>query len=129
MYQLTPREDELCKAIVDCAYTVHKKLGPGLLEKIYEACFCYELSKRGISYQRQVDVPIYYDDLYFNEGVRMDVYVENLIICELKAVELINPLWEAQVISHIRLTNKHVGFLLNFDVVLMKHGIRRFCVA
>ena len=110
MYQLTPREDELCKAIVDCAYTVHKKLGPGLLEKIYEACFCYELSKRGISYQRQVDIPIYYDELYFNEGVRMDVYVENLIICELKAVELINPLWEAQVISHIRLTNKHVGF-------------------
>ena len=115
---------------VNCrlSYTVHKKLGPGLLEKIYEACFCYELNKRSIAYQRQIDVPIYYDEMFFNEGVRMDVYVENLIICELKAVELINSLWEAQIISHLNLTKKHVGFLINFDVVLIKDGIRRYCL-
>lgn len=82
-----PKElDAIGKLIVDAAYTVHRKLGPGLLEKVYEICFCHELSKRGLSYQRQLDIPIVYDGLVFNEGLRLDVLVENQVICELKAI-------------------------------------------
>lgn len=129
MYQPTEHEEYLCRQIVDCAYTVHKRLGPGLLEKIYEACFCYELTKRSIKTQRQASLPIYYDDLVFDEGLRMDVLVDDLIICEIKAVEQVNSLWQAQIISHLTLTRLHVGFLINFNVSLIKTGMRRFCVA
>ena len=128
MYHLTKHEEWLCSEIVDCAYQVHKKLGPGLLEKIYEACFCYELSKRGIKNDRQVDLPILYDELVFDEGLRLDVLVDDLIICELKSVELVNPLWQAQIMSHLRLTKNHVGFLINFNVKFIKNGIRRYCI-
>jgi len=76
-------EEDIAKKIVDSAFTVHKKLGPGLLEKVYEICFCHELSKRGLKYQRQVYVPIIYDGIIFNEGLRLDVLVEEHVICEL----------------------------------------------
>ena len=128
MYILTEREEMLCKIIVECAYEVHKRLGPGLLEKIYEACFCYELSKRGVANKRQVSLPIKYDDMIFDEGLRIDVLVDDLIICEIKAVNEINPVWQAQVLSHLKLVNLHVGFLLNFNTSLMKHGTRRYCM-
>lgn len=128
MYTLTVFEEKLCKEVVDCAYLVHKQLGPGLLEKIYEACFCHELKKRGIQFERQKSLPIIYDGLEFDEGLRIDVYVENTIICELKAVENVNPLWQAQLISHLKLTGDHVGFVINFNVNLIKNGIRRYCV-
>lgn len=128
MYILTAFEEQLCKEIVECAYLVHKQIGPGLLEKMYEACFCYELQKRGILHERQKALPILYDELKFDEGLRIDVYVEERIICEMKAVETVNPLWQAQVISHLKLTNTHVGFLINFNVTLIKNGIRRYCI-
>jgi len=128
MYQLTEYEEWLCGEIVDCAYKVHKELGPGLLEKIYEACFCHELTKKGIKYQRQVELPVFYDGLRFNEGLRMDVLVEEIVICELKALETVNPLWQAQIMSHLKLTKNNIGFLINFNVVLIKNGIRRFCI-
>ncbi|MBL0183301.1 MAG: GxxExxY protein [Chitinophagaceae bacterium] len=89
--QLSEREEFLGKEIVDAAYKVHKELGPGLLEKIYEACLCYELEKKGIAYKRQVEIPVLYDGIKFNEGLVMDVLVDELVICELKAVEAINP--------------------------------------
>lgn len=127
MYRLTEYEDWLCGEIVDCAFKVHKGLGPGLLEKIYEACFCHELTKKGIPFQRQVALPIYYDGLIFDEGLRMDVFVDSSVICELKAVELVNPVWEAQILSHLKMTGKHVGFLINFNIPLIKNGIRRYC--
>ena len=120
--------EDIGKKIVDAAYTVHKNLGPGLLEKVYEICFCHELSKRGLSYSRQVDIPIVYDGLTFEEGLRLDVLVEDKVICELKAVDLVNPVWEAQVLSHIKLTNKRLGYLINFDVVNIGHGIKRFVI-
>ena len=120
--------DILAKKIVDSAYTVHKNLGPGLLEKVYEICFCHEIAKRGLHYQRQIDIPIVYDGLVFNEGLRLDVIVENQIICELKALEMINPLWEAQILSHLKLTNKRLGFLINFNVANIGAGIKRFVV-
>jgi len=96
-----------------------------LLEKVYEVCFCHELSKRGLEYKRQVDVPIVYDGIVFDEGLRLDVLVEELIICELKAVEEMNPVWEAQLLSHLKLTGKRLGFLINFNVPVIKKGIKR----
>ena len=128
MYTLTAYEEELCKEIVDCAYKVHKELGPGLLEKIYETCFCHELKKKGIRYKRQVALPVFYDGLVFDEGLRMDVFVEEMIRCELKAVEVINPLWQAQIMSHLKMTQNNIGFLINFNVALIKNGIRRYCI-
>lgn len=126
MYKLSEREEWLCKEIVDCAYKVHKQLGPGLLEKIYEVCFSHELTKKEIFFRRQVYIPVIYDGLEFDEGLRLDVFVDDLIICELKAIDIVNPIWEAQILSHLKLTGKHVGFLINFNVALIKDGIRRY---
>jgi GxxExxY protein len=128
MYTLTEQEQYLSKQIVDALFKVHSNLGPGLLEKVYEACFCHELNKKGISFRRQVFLPVYYDGLYFDEGIRCDVFVEELILCELKAIDTVNPVWEAQILSQLKLTNNHVGFLVNFNVVRIKDGIRRFSV-
>ena len=122
---LSAREESIAKKIVDAAFTAHKKLGPGLLEKVYEVCFCHELSKRGLKHQRQVDIPIVYDGIVFKEGLRSDVFVEELVICELKAVDEMNPVWEAQILSHLKLTNKRLGFLVNFNVPLIREGIKR----
>lgn len=126
--KLSEEEERIAKLIVDAAYTVHKNLGPGLLEKVYEICFCHELQKRGLKYKRQVDIPIVYDGIIFDEGLRLDVWVEDVIICELKAVDELNPVWSSQVISHLKLTNNRLGFLINFNVALIKDGIRRFIV-
>lgn len=128
-FEPIPAELEIVgKKIVDAAYTVHKTLGPGLLEKVYEICFCYELEKRGLQYLRQVDIPIVYDGITFQEGLRLDVLVENAVICEIKAVDLVNPVWEAQILSHLKLTSKRLGFLINFNVVNIGQGIRRFII-
>ena len=128
MYQLSSREEQLSREIVDCAYKVHKQLGPGLLEKIYEACFCRELEKKNIPFKRQVEIPVYYDGVQLMEVLRLDVLVDELIIIDTKAAETLLPLWYAQLRSYLKLFNKKVGFLLNFNVILMKQGIRRFCV-
>lgn len=114
------------KEIVDAAFRVHRALGPGLLEKVYEACFCHELNKKGIEFLRQVDIPIEYDGLIFDEGLRLDVLVEDKIICELKSVDKINPIWEAQILSHLKLMDKHLGYLINFNVKNIGRGIKRF---
>ena len=123
--KLSKKEEYIAGKIVDAAYTVHKELGPGLLEKVYEVCFCHELSKRELNFQRQVDIPIKYDGIYFEEGLRLDVLVEDIVICELKAVNEVNPVWEAQILSHLKLTGKRLGFLINFNVPLIKNGIKR----
>jgi GxxExxY protein len=123
---LSEREESIARGVVDAAYSVHKELGPGLLEKVYEICFCHELSKRGLGYQRQVDIPIVYDGIAFDAGLRLDVLVEELVVCELKAVDEMNPVWEAQILSHLRLTGRRLGFLISFNVALAKHGTKRF---
>ena len=120
--------EEMAKKIVDAAYVVHKNLGPGLLERIYEVCFCHELSKRGLSFKRQVDLPIVYDNITFDEGLRCDVLVEDQIICELKAVDQMIPVYDAQIISHLKLIKKRLGFLINYNVPIIKQGIKRFIV-
>ena len=122
---LSKYEEILAKKIIDAAFTVHKALGPGLLERIYEVCFCHELSKRQLRYQRPVSLPIKYDGMVFDEGLRLDVLVEDLIICELKAVDEMNPVWKAQILSHLKLTGKRLGFLINFNVPLIKNVINR----
>jgi len=127
LYKPIPQEiDSLGKEIVDAAYIVHKNLGPGLLEKVYEIAFCHELKKKGINFNRQVTIPIVYDGIEFEEALRLDVLVEGQIICELKAIEQINPVWEAQILSHLKLTNNRLGYLINFNVPLIKNGIKRF---
>jgi GxxExxY protein len=119
------KEESVAKQVVEAAYAVHKALGPGLLEKIYEVCFCHELTKRGLFYQRQIDIPIEYDGLTFDEGLRLDVLVEGLVICEIKAVDKTNPVWETQLLSYLKLTGKRIGFLINFNVPIVKNGIKR----
>ncbi len=119
------KEEVVATKIVDAAYTAHKALGPGLLEKIYEACFCHELTKRGLSYKKQVDIPIEYDGLKFDEGLRLDVLVEEMVICEIKAVDKVNSVWEAQLLSYLKLTGKRIGFPINFNVPVVKNGIKR----
>lgn len=123
---ISPEEEVLGKAIVNAAYTVHKALVPGLLEKVYEVCFCHVLAKEGFHVKRQLDIPIVFENFVFDEGLHLDVMVNDLVICELKALETVNPVWEAQILSHLRLTDKRLGFLINFNVPLIKDGIKRF---
>ena len=122
---LPPGFEEIATKIVDAAYAVHKKLGPGLLENVYEVCICHELRKRGLRVDRQVAVPIIYDGITFDEGFRLDVLVEDKIICELKAVENFNDVHQAQLLSQMKLTGKRLGFLINFNVAVIKYGIKR----
>ena len=123
--KLTSKEEDIGRAIVDAAFKVHSALGPGLLEKIYEICMVYELRKAGYLAERQVDVPFQYDGMTFREGLRMDILVENLVITEVKAVDAVNALWQAQVLSHLRLTGRRLGYLINFNVTHIKSGIKR----
>jgi GxxExxY protein len=123
--EISDEEELIGKAIVDAAYKVHKELGPGLLENVYEVCFCHVLKEKGFDVQRQVNIPIIFDGIKFDEGLRLDVMVNESVICELKAVDLVNPVWEAQLLSHLKLTEKRLGFLINFNVPLIKNGIKR----
>jgi len=123
---LDPEIEKIGKIIVNSAYKVHKELGPGLLEKVYEICLEHEIRKAGLNVVRQLDIPIVYDGLRFNEGLRLDLLVEDKVIIEVKAIETVNPVWEAQILSHLKLTDKHLGYLINFNVPLIKNGIRRF---
>ncbi len=126
MFQkLSEREEFLAKTVVNIAYNIHKQLGPGLLESIYEKCFSYELNNSNLIYQRQKEVPIIYNDLRIADGLRLDLLIEDLLIIELKAQENFHPVWEAQLISYLKLTNKRIGFLINFHVPLIKDGIKR----
>jgi GxxExxY protein len=123
---ITERTEEIAKIIVNSAYEVHKKLGPGLLERVYEVCLAHEISKAGLEVKRQIDLPIIYDGIKFNEGLRLDLLVEDCVIVEIKAVEIVNPVWQAQIISHLRMLDKNLGFLINFNVPLIKNGIKRY---
>lgn len=122
---LSEREQLLAAEIVDIAVGIHKALGPGLLESIYEECFCYELEKRKIPFSRQQSVDIFYDNLVIQKGLRIDILVDDLVVIELKAQETIHPIWSAQLLSYLKLTNKRLGYILNFHVPLMKNGIKR----
>lgn len=117
--------DRLAKIIVDSAYKVHTALGPGLLESVYEKCMLHELRSRNIKCREQVDVPIIYGEVKIDTGFRIDIFVEDAIIIELKAVENHNPLYEAQLLTYLKLTKKRLGLLINFNVPVIKQGIKR----
>ena len=112
--------------MLDAAFEVHRKLGPGLLESVYEVCVCHELTKLGAPFQRQLCLPIKYDDVQIDAGLRLDLVVANEVICEFKAIETILPVHEAQLLTYLKLTELRLGFLINFNVPLLKQGIKRF---
>jgi GxxExxY protein len=123
--KLSEHEEEIGKAIIEAALKVHKELGPGLLEKVYEVCLTHELRKEGFQVDRQVDIPIQYDGITFEEGLRLDLLVDRRVVIETKAVDQVNPVWQAQVLSHLKLTGLRLGYLINFNVPLIKQGIKR----
>ena len=125
---LTERENWLAGQVVDIAICIHKAFGPGLLESIYEKCFCYELEKRNILFEKQKAIRLQYDKLIIDEGLRIDILIDKLVVVELKAQEYYHPVWEAQVLSYLKLSNNRLGFILNFNVPLMREGIKRMVV-
>ncbi len=124
--QIPPELDLIGKRIVHAAYTVHTHPGPGLLERVYELCLAHELRKRGLIVEQQVLVPIRYDTLIVEEGLRIDLLAEKQVIVELKAVELLLPVHQAQVITYLKLTGLRLGYLINFNAPLIKSGIHRY---
>ncbi|HKW27149.1 MAG TPA: GxxExxY protein [Terriglobales bacterium] len=117
--------DSRTEPIIGAAIEVHKQLGPGLLESTYEECLCHELHLRGIQFQRQSDLPVIYKGLKLDCGYRIDLLVEEKVVVELKAVEQLLPVHEAQLLTYLRLAHKTVGLIINFNVPLLKDGIRR----
>jgi GxxExxY protein len=118
--------DLIARDVVDAAFRVHQKLGPGLLESTYEVCLRHELTKRGRGVRSQVTVPIVYDDVRLDAGFRIDLLVEDCLVVELKAVDRLAPVAEAQMLTYLRLSGIHLGLLINFNVARIKDGIRRF---
>ncbi len=121
----TERSDELSGLIIGAAIEVHKCLGPGLLESAYEECLCRELSLQGISFERQKSLPVTYKGIDLDCGYRLDILVENLVILELKAVEKLVPIHEAQLLTYLKLSDLWLGMLVNFNVPILRDGIRR----
>ncbi len=117
--------DLIAKDVVDAAYRIHTKLGPGLLESAYEACLAYELTKRGYQVERQKPQPVVYDGLEIEVGYRLDVLVNGEVIVELKSVEQVLPIHHAQLMTYLKLSGKTLGLLINFNVPVIKQGIRR----
>jgi GxxExxY protein len=118
-------ENEIGTIVIDAAIYIHRQIGPGLLEMVYEAILAKELEKRGLKVERQKSIPIEFDGLKFEEGFRADIIVENKVILELKSVEKINQAHKKQVLTYLRLTGLKLGYLLNFGEALMKDGITR----
>ena len=118
-------ENEIAKIVVDAAFQIHTKLGPGLLESVYEVVLLTQLKKRGLRAERQVPVPIRFEDLTFDEGFRADIIVEDKVIVELKSVEQTAPVHKKQVLTYLRLADKRLGLLINFGAALLKDGVTR----
>lgn len=118
-------ENEIGEIILGCAIKVHSALGPGLLESTYEVCLVHELSKAGIRADRQVPLPVVYDDVKLDTGYRIDLLVADALIVELKVVEKLLPIHTAQLLSYLKLSKRKLGYLLNFNVVHMRDGIKR----
>ena len=118
-------ENMIAKAIVDASFKVHKTLGPGLLESVYERVLAYELDGRGLRIQRQVPIPIVYESITFDEGFRADLIVEDKVIVELKSVETVAPVHKKQLLTYLRLADKQLGLLVNFGSEFIRDGITR----
>ena len=118
-------ENELSKIVFDCALKVHQNLGPGLLESAYEECLFYELKKTGVEVQKQKSLPLIYEDVKLDIGYRIDSIIENKLILEIKSVEMLNDVHFAQLLTYLKLTDCKLGMLINFNVTLIKNGIKR----
>ena len=118
-------ENEIATIIVDAAYTIHKRLGPGLLESVYETTLSYELAKRGLQLRRQQAMPVVYESVRMDIGFRADLIVEGKVIVEIRSVEAISPVHRKQLLTYLRLTDKRLGLLINFNVELIRDGISR----
>jgi GxxExxY protein len=118
-------ENQIGEQVLDCAFKVHKALGAGLLESAYETCLAHELGKLGLAFQRQVSLPLSYDGIEIETAYRLDLLVENLVVVEVKAVDALASVHRAQLLSYLRLGGYRLGYLLNFNVPLMREGIHR----
>jgi GxxExxY protein len=126
VFEPVPADVEVfAKDVVDAAFNVHKTLGPGLLESVYEACLNHELKKRGRKVATQVPVPVVYDGLRLDAGLRLDMLVEGKLIVEVKSVERVNPVYDAQLLTYLKLTGLRLGLLINFNVGVIRKGISR----
>ena len=118
-------QEQISEQVIGAAIRVHRELGPGLLESVYEACLAYELSKSGLSARRQVPLPIRYSEVQIDEGYRLDLVVNDAVIVELKSVDRILPVHEAQLLTYLRLSGYPLALLINFNVPLLRDGIVR----
>ena len=118
-------ENELSKVVFDCALKVHQTLGPGLLESAYEECLFYELKKFGLDVQKQKTLPLMYEEVKLDVGYRIDIMIENKVILEIKSVDALNDVHFAQLLTYLKLTECKLGLLINFNVTLIKNGIKR----
>lgn len=118
-------ENEISKVVFDCSLKVHQNLGPGLLESAYEECLFYELKKTGLNVEKQKPLPLIYEDVKLEIGYRVDILIENKMVIEVKAVDALNDVHLAQVLTYLKLSNCKLGMLINFNVTLIKNGIRR----
>jgi GxxExxY protein len=123
--KLDPLVEKIAQTVVDAAYKLHSTLGPGLLESVYEAFFCHELKLRGLSVEKQVSLPLTYEGMTLDGGLRLDLLVENKLVVELKAVECLLKIHQAQLKTYLKLSGHSLGLLINFNVPLIKDGIER----
>lgn len=120
--------EKIGKAVLDAAFKVHTALGPGLLESVYETCTAFETRESGLQVANQIALPVTYKDIQMDAGLRLDMLVENCVIVECKSVETMNPVYDAPLITYLKLTGIRLGFLINFNVVHLKDGIKRIVV-
>lgn len=118
--------NQITEIIIGCAIEVHKRLGPGLLESAYEECLVFELQNKGLTIKRQNPVPVVYKEIKLDCGYRIDILVEDMVIIELKTVDAINPVHEAQILTYMKFSKKRIGLLINFNVTLLKNGLKRY---
>jgi GxxExxY protein len=118
--------NQITRLIIGCAIEVHRYLGPGLLESAYEECLAFELLKAGLKVDRQKPTPVVYKNIKLDCGYRIDILVEDIVIIELKTVDEFNPVHEAQILTYMKFSGKSIGLLINFNVTVLKNGIRRF---
>jgi len=123
---LPPRVERIGRTVIDAAFTVHRALGPGLLESVYETCLAEELRRAGLQVERQVGMPVAYGDVRVDAGFRLDLLVEKAVVVEIKSIDALASIHTAQILTYLRLSGARLGYLINFNSVLLKNGLRRF---
>jgi GxxExxY protein len=126
---INPQTNRISGEIIDAAYKVHFALGPGLLESVYETCLCHKIRQKGLKTERQVSLPIVFEGIHLDDGLKLDLVVEKKVVVELKAVETILPVHEAQLITYLKLSGMELGLLINFNVPILKKGIKRIALS